>query len=53
MPLGYKKIELIGSGEKSIVWRAESFFTGQTIALKQFPKTGENMDKSIAIELYC
>ena len=52
VPLGYKKLELIGRGGKSLVWRAESYFTGSTIALKQFPKVGDTMDNSIALELY-
>jgi len=37
-PKGYEKLQLLGKGGCAIVWLAKDLRTGESVALKQFPK---------------
>jgi serine/threonine protein kinase len=38
VPKGYEKLDLLGKGGCALVWLARRNETGETVALKQFPK---------------
>jgi serine/threonine protein kinase len=38
VPKGYDKLDLLGKGGCALVWLAKCQETGETVALKQFPK---------------
>ena len=50
-PQGFKKLQILGKGGIAIVWLAIEESSGQHVAMKQFPKTGNKFDGSAGVEI--
>eukprot|EP00347_Sterkiella_histriomuscorum_P022827 403337002 len=48
-PTGYKKIKILGKGGIAVVWLGQK--NGEQVAMKQFPKQGNQCDSSAIVEL--
>jgi serine/threonine protein kinase len=52
VPNGFKKLGILGRGTTTMIWLAENQMTGETVALKQYPKNDRGqVDERTKMEL--